>query len=352
MAPSPAGPRTCFWELTRRCALACLHCRSFSGARGRAELAPDEQLGVADQLVALRTRTVVLTGGEPTLCPGWELVARRLADGGVRVRLFTSGYAFDAAALRAALDAGVSQFAVSLDGPRPIHDDLRPAADAGGPSSFDEAVSAIERIAAAGGDLRVVTQVNRVNAGHLDAIYDLLLDRGVRRWQVQLCQMAGRARDDRDGLAADPRDLEAVLRVLLRAARERKVLAPLHCTVGYMTREEPVLRGREVSRRAAWRGCRAGRRTLAVTADGGVKGCTSLPDEFVSASVRERPLAAIWADERCFPYARAWSREILGGSCATCPFGTACRAGCPAVAYGATGSIGANPYCLRLVRRS
>ncbi len=28
-----------------------------------------------------------------------------------------------------------------------------------------------------------------------------------------------------------------------------------------------------------------------------------------------------------------------------------CRAGCPAVAYGASGSIGLNPYCLRLVRK-
>jgi radical SAM protein with 4Fe4S-binding SPASM domain len=315
-------------------------------------LSADEQRHVADQLVALRIPTVVLTGGEPMLSPGWERIARRLADGGVRVRLFTSGYAFDAEALRAALDAGVSQFAVSLDGPKPVHDDLRPVADAGGRSSFDEAVSAIERIVAAGADLRVVTQVNRVNVGTLDAIYESLRDRGVRRWQVQLCQMAGRARDDRDELAADPRELETIVRVLLRAARERKVLAPLHCTVGYMTREEPVLRGREVSRRAAWRGCRAGKRTLAITADGGVKGCTSLPDEFVTASVRERPLADIWADDRCFPYTRTWSGDALGGACAKCPFGTVCRAGCPAVAYGATGSIGVNPYCLRLVRAS
>jgi len=162
--------------------------------------------------------------------------------------------------------------------------------------------------------------------------------------------MTGRAAAHRANLMCRPGDLEKIMRVLLRAAREKKVLAPLHCTVGYLTKEEPVLRPRETQGRPVWTGCEAGRRTLAITPAGGVKGCTTLPDEFVTASLPERSLADIWADDACFPYTRRWSPEVLGGDCAYCTFAHTCRAGCPATAYAAIGSIGVNPYCLRQVR--
>ncbi|MCZ7583973.1 MAG: SPASM domain-containing protein [Deltaproteobacteria bacterium] len=117
-----------------------------------------------------------------------------------------------------------------------------------------------------------------------------------------------------------------------------------------MTVEEPVLRKRELGGSPVWRGCEAGLRGIAVTPDGGVKGCTVLPDEFVTASLAERRLPDIWADDACFPYSRGWSADTLAGLCKPCAFAETCRAGCPAVAYAATGATGANPYCLRLVR--
>ena len=91
---------------------------------------------------------------------------------------------------------------------------------------------------------------------------------------------------------------------------------------------------------------------MALTSWGGVLGCTALPDEFVTATVRDRPLKEIWADDRCFPYSRGFDESLLAGLCARCALARVCRAGCPAVAYGATGAIGANPYCLRLVARA
>ena len=37
----------------------------------------------------------------------------------------------------------------------------------------------------------------------------------------------------------------------------------------------------------------------------------------------------------------------LTGVCARCCYAERCRAGCTAIAYSATGSIGCNPYCIR-----
>ncbi|MBZ0271078.1 radical SAM protein [bacterium] len=346
------SPRTCFWELTRVCRLDCRHCRTHAAVPARDELSIDEALATAGDLAALGVKTVVFTGGEPILYPGWERVARRLSESGVTVRLFASGHGFSDDTLEAAIDAGVTEFAVSLDGPKPIHDRLRPALDIRVTGTFDAAVALIEMIVRAGAACRAVTQVNAMNARFLVETYRLVVALGVPRWQVHLCQMSGSASDRRAELMCEPRDLERVSRVLMLAAREKKVHAPMHCTIGYMTVEEPILRGREMNARPVWGGCGAGLTTMAITPAGYVKGCVTLPDEFVTGNVREAPLAEIWGDDARYPYARAWDDTMLEGACASCAFGAICRAGCRSVAYTATGSIGLNPYCLKIVREN
>ena len=356
MAGSPPLPRAaavpgrCFWELTRACDHACVHCRVAAGRPLRDELDVDEALAVADQLVDLGVRLVVLTGGEPTALRGWDRIARRLADGGCRVRLFSGGPALDADTVQRAVDAGIKGFATSLDGPQHVHDRLRPTRGVMGGSSYRKTVGAIERLLGAGHPLRVVTVASAATIPYLDDTYFLLRNLDVTRWQINLCQNAGRAREAVADLMPAPQDLQRIVDVLVRAAREGIVTSPMHCSVGYMTAEEPVLRRPLSTQNLVWRGTPAGLRTLAITANGGVLGCTALPDEFVTASVRDRSLSDIWSDDACFPYSRGFDASLLAGQCARCKLAMACRAGCPAVAYGATGAMGANPYCLRLVR--
>jgi AdoMet-dependent heme synthase len=328
-----------------------LHCRSGFEASNEPELPLARSLEIAGQIAALGTKLVILTGGEPILYDGWEQVAGQLTSAGVRVRLFVSGFGFDEKNLVKAREAGVSDYAVSLDGPATIHDGLRPPAARKAPSPFDEAKRSIRMLLDAKQDLRVVTQVNRMNVDLLPEIYEMLVDWGVKRWQVALCQPTGRADYLRSELICPPADLERIVRALLTAAKENKLIAPQHCTIGYMTAEEPVLRSRETKGRPIWTGCRAGIRTFAITPSGGVKGCTTLPDEFVTGNLNEQTLAEIWADDDCFPYTRNWSESMLAGKCSACAFGKTCRAGCPALAYATTGAIGATPYCLKLVRK-
>lgn len=346
-------PASCFWELTRRCELRCLHCRSPEEAAA-SEPSLDQALSVADQLVELGVELVVLTGGEPTLAPWWEKAAARLVRGGVRLRLLTNGFAASPQVVEACVRAGVAEVALSLDGPAEVHDHLRPSP--AGISSFARAVETARLVVEARVPLRLVTQLNRLNAGRLRETARLAADLEARRWQVQLVQMSGRAREHRSQLAPHPAALEELVEVLLELARRRREgelqrpEAPLHCTAGYMVAEEAALRGR-CGGRAFWRGCPAGLASVAITAGGGVKGCAALPDAFVTASLDDRPLADIWQDDDCFPYTRRWSPRLLEGECARCALSEVCRGGCPAVAYGATGSVGANPYCLRLLRR-
>ena len=56
------------WETTRRCNLACLHCRAAAGSGPYpGELTTDEGLTLLDDLATMGQPVVILTGGEPLL---------------------------------------------------------------------------------------------------------------------------------------------------------------------------------------------------------------------------------------------------------------------------------------------
>ena len=343
-------PTRCYWELTRRCPSSCIFCRAKGAEEEQRESTLAESLHIAGQLAQCGITRVVLTGGEPVTYPGWERIAAALVQNGVAVWLFTSGVGFEPAHLQKATDAGVSRFLLPIDGDSHTHNLLRPATGPGGDDSYRQALETLRLLQKSASEVSVVTQVNHINAGVLNSVYELLRDRSVSRWQVHLCQLTGNAGRNRDALLQEPGDMERIVDVLLRAAKERLVIAPLHCSIGYMIKEEPVLRGRIGRGRPVFDGCPAGIRTFGITPNGGVKGCTTLEDEFVTASLATRELADILADDNSFPYTRIPAAKHLEAHCARCAMGEICRGGCPAVAYGLTGSIGANPLCLKHLR--
>lgn len=343
-------PHNVFWELTRACPQACLHCRVSAGPAADDELDEAQACDVADQLAAMKPHVVVLTGGEPSRHPAFHAVASRLAAAGVGVRWFTGASGIGPRQLDQALAAGITEIAVSLDGPREVHDRLRPVRSLLAGSSYKAAVRLIRAAGQRGVPLRVVTAASRANLRHLGTLYETLCDLGVPHWQLHLVQANGRAREHRDTLMPEPHQVEAIVAVLLRAAREGRLEAPMHCSVGYLVPEEAALRYRHLRGAHVWAGSRAGLGGMAIGAEGEVTGCPCLPPSFAVADVRTRPLAAIWSDDSCFPYTRQWDPQVLAGRCAGCGLAPRCRAGCLGVSFGATGTIGANPYCLRVTR--
>jgi radical SAM protein with 4Fe4S-binding SPASM domain len=339
-----APPVDVFWELTRACDHACLLCRASAG-EGQSGPPTSELRARAEQLVALRPSRVVLTGGEPTAHPAWREVTASLVAAGIEVTLFAGGPALVDGALDDALALGVRRLFVSLDGPAPIHDALRPTR---GGSSYAATVEALRR-AVPRLPVRVVTTVSRANAGALATLYASLVRWKVPEWQVQLAQRVGRAVEHADALIPPVGVSEQILVVLRRAARERALRAPLHCSVGYLVPEDVALRYPSSPGAPLWRGCQAGLTGMALLATGGVTGCACLPDAF---AVRDpsRSLTDLWNDDATFPYSRGWNTSMLQGACARCAFGARCRAGCLSVAWGSTGTIGLNPYCLRITR--
>ncbi len=93
-------------------------------------------------------------------------------------------------------------------------------------------------------------------------------------------------------------------------------------------------------------GCGAGVSTLEPEADGGVKGCPSLPTtRYTGGNVRQKTIRAIWDQSVELGVAREERQSELGGFCFGCYYADVCKAGCSWTAHVFFGKRGNNPYC-------
>lgn len=357
MSPSDPAlrrpPGRALWEITRRCDLRCAHCLVDGGRSGPAELDTVEALDLVDQLAELGVRAVTFSGGEPLLRDDWPELAARVRERGMALRLSTNGHLLDREVLGELLRLGTEQVLVSVDGIRETHDRIRRPAEPGAASSFDRVIEALDQLAPTPIVAVVITSVMRPNLAELPRIQDLLRDRGVQRWIVQLAHATGRAtRGTPDRLLLAPSQMEELAATLLTRTQDPVLPPQVFNSIGYMSREEPVLRGsgRDLDR-PFWKGCHCGISTLGVEPDGGIKGCANqVGAPFVVGNVRQEPLARIWHDLARWHWLRP-GLVRMRGACADCPLASLCGAGCTALAHATTGKLFDNPYCLRSLRR-
>jgi len=335
-------PRFCVWELTLACNMRCLHCGSRAGSSRALELTLDEALRVADELAALGTQRLTLSGGELLLRDDWHLVAEHLIRKGVRVGIITNGFLIERQ-IEKIRRLRLEVVGISIDGTRKTHDALRRI-----PGSFDRVVEAFRTLKRLGFHTAAITSVCKMNIGELDEIHDILAPLGVRAWQLQTIFGGGRMRDHRE-LLPEPHDLPRLAAFIARKRRASAInVFPADC-IGYFSPFEEQIRDEP------WSGCYAGCLVAGIESNGNVKGCLSLAPElstdnpFVEGNVRERSLREIWTARGAFSYNREFSLKKLRGFCRTCEHRRRCRGGCTAMAYYVTGSRYENPYCLHRV---
>ncbi len=355
----PWVPRVCVWELTLACNLRCHHCGSVAGRPRRGELSLERCLKLVDELAALGCELVTLSGGEPTLKRGWDVIARAIFDRGMLVNMVTNGvtrnerHAIDLA--ERALAAGMCNVGVSLDGPPHIHDRIR------GPGTFLRTLATIRTFVSLGLPVGVLTTVNRWNLPHLEATRRIARDAGATQFRVQLAKPMGRLADHAGALPDDdfvlsPEDLLTLIPELARMARLDEIRVHVGDSIGYYGPHDEALRGRRWDGQPqCWRGCQAGLSAIGIEADGTVKGCLSLQarpgdvDPFAEGNVKEHTLAEIWRAPGAFAYNRQHTRAQLTGPCARCAHAERCRGGARCVSSAAIGSVTEDPYCWFLV---
>lgn len=202
------SPFIVIWELTRACALACVHCRAEAVPRRDArELTTAEGLGLIETVASFGPPAplLVFTGGDPLRRPdAFDLVAAG-TERGLRVALTPSG---TAAARREKIfrlnASGLARLAVSLDGSEAtIHDAFR-----GVRGSFDWTMRILEYAREAELPIQINTTVTRYNRTDLPAMAERLMHLGIVLWSFFFLVPTGRGRPE-DGVSAQ--DYEEIL---------------------------------------------------------------------------------------------------------------------------------------------
>ncbi len=229
------APFIAIWETTRACQLACRHCRARAiRHRNPEELTIDEAKDLIDQIAAMGTPLLVLTGGDPMERDDLEDLVSHAHGRGLVVSITPSAtpkVTFER--MRSLKEAGLAHWAFSLDGSTPeIHDRFR-----GIRGVYDLTMRCIADLHRLDIPLQINTTVSQYNVADLPSIAERVRALGAIRWSVFFLVPTGRAR------LADclsPAEHETVLEWLLELAD--------HVPYDIKTTEGPQIRRLEVQR--------------------------------------------------------------------------------------------------------
>ncbi len=328
------------WELTLACNLRCRHCGSAAGVPRERELTTNEALNLCDQFPALLVQEVDFTGGEPLLRPDWWQIASYLGKLGITTRILSNGLPLQPDTVSQIKDAGIAAVGISLDGLQTTHDYIR-----GSAGVFQKVLAGIDQVLEAGLPLAIITTVNALNLSDLPGMLDLLLSKGVNRWQLQPFACLGRGQDFPELQLSAPQYLQIGIFLEQAQAKAQKGgldLGPAD-SLGYFTELD--------QKTPPWRGCSAGLVACGITSNGRIKGCLSLPDDLSEGDLREKDLWDIWFHPDAFAYTRRFAPEQLGPECQACEWGEQCRGGCSTISYANTGSFHNDPFCFYGIRK-
>jgi MoaA/NifB/PqqE/SkfB family radical SAM enzyme len=134
-SPATQKPRLIFWELTKGCNLRCIHCRaSATELSSPNDLSTQAAQDIIDQIAAVSSPILVLSGGEPLFRKDIFQLAQYGTDKGLRVALATNGTLVTEEVAHKIVASGVKRVAISLDGiDAATHDRFR-----GIPGAFEE----------------------------------------------------------------------------------------------------------------------------------------------------------------------------------------------------------------------
>jgi len=356
-------PLLVFWEMTKACGLACLHCRACAQLEpGDDELSEAEGRALIDELAAMgRPRPIlILTGGDCLKRADLIDLIGYAVERSVPVAVAPSvTELLDDAMMHSLRQRGVKTVSLSLDGAdAATHDGVR-----GVPGHFDATMQAISSLKHCGFTVQINTTVMASNREQLADVAALVRDMGVDIWEVFFLIVTGRGVTD---MATTAEENEDVGNFLVDASRYgfivRTVEAPFFRRIAAERRSgrgdtrsasgtslyarlharlvdllgEPILPARTPSAAT-----RDGKGIIFVATNGDVYPSGFLPVRL--GNVRQQRLSEIYRDNVLL---RKIRNADFNGVCGSCEYAQICG-GSRSRAYAASGDpLGSDPGCI------
>jgi len=335
------------WEITRRCNLHCVHCRSSSEleAGEHPDFSTEEGFRIIDDIASFAKPVVVLSGGEPLLRDDVFKLAEYGTEKGPRMCLATNGTLVTPEICTKIKDAGIRMVSLSLDGSKAeIHDDFRSQ-----PGAFDGTINAARLFRENGIDFLINSSFTKRNQSDIPDVYRLAKEIGATAWYMFMIVPTGRGEDIMSELIS-PEDYEELLKWHYQMEKnEDSMLVRPTCAPHYYRVRMQLAKadGEKVEHRSlkfstgGSKGCLAGQLISLIDVDGNVLPCSYFP--LPAGNIRRQSMKEIWDNSKLFQELRDFSS--YRGSCGRCEYVRVCG-GCRARAYAVTGDyLEEEPFC-------
>jgi radical SAM protein with 4Fe4S-binding SPASM domain len=334
MRPTPS-PIQLFLELTTLCNLRCIHCYVSASTEHVQQLESSTVHTIIRDFHSMGGSFVSLSGGEPTLHPGWKAAMRYARYLGLDVTLVTNATRISKSDIRFLRDMN-ARLALSLDGvSAEVHDAIR------GQQVFQRAIASARGFVQTGlgQQLTLCFTPMASNWRELPGIVALADNIGAGCVYVSLLEDRGRAAS-RIGELALSQEAKQSLLYSLYSLQTRYPQIEIKCpNLRFFTER---LQGIEIDADAL-------DRTIRVTANGELYLTAYLDGpEFLLGSYREGRLEEIWYSEQvACAFQAAEERRSQIPDCQNCKAWHWCRGGCATLAWAVNSNFyGVDGYCL------
>jgi radical SAM protein len=341
------NPFIVIWEVTRACALKCLHCRAEAQyTADPRQLTFEEGKRLIDDIADMDRPLFVLTGGDPLMRSDlFELAKYAIEEKKLPVSMTPSATPrVTRQAVMQAKEVGLSRWAFSLDGScAEIHDHFR-----GTKGSFDLTIRGIEYLRELKIPIQINTTVSKYNLEDLKSIASKVKDLEAVLWSVFFLVPTGR------GMVKDmisPEEHEQVMNWLFQIQQQmpygvKATEAPHYRRVFLQQKRRLGMDGASGEKREdllgrAPQGVNDGDGFVFISHTGDVYPSGFLPVS--CGNVRENHLSEIYRNSPILKQLR--DKSLLKGKCGVCEFKKICG-GSRARAYAITGDyLESDPYC-------
>lgn len=339
-------PKWIAWEITRRCNLSCIHCRSSSEiGHQKTGFTTEQALALIEDIASFAKPVMVLTGGEPLLREDLFDIAGYGHEKGFRMCLATNGTLVTDSTCENIKTSGIQIVSLSLDGASPeTHDNFRNQSGA-----FEGTIRAARTFKEHNISFIINSSFTKRNQKDIKEVYKLAKELGATAWYLFMIVPTGRGEDVLEELI-DVKDYDEILNWHYEMEKqEDTLLVRPTCAPHYyrIVLQRSQQEGETFKRRnlkfstGGSKGCLAGQLIALIDVDGNVLPCSYFPEP--AGNVKEQPFKEIWEHSKLFQELRDFKQ--YKGKCGVCEFVNVCG-GCRARAYAIEGDyLSEEPFC-------
>src|SRR4030042_2518249 len=183
-------PKWIAWEITRRCNLKCIHCRSSAemDVKDHPDFPLEEAFRIIDDIACYAKPVIVLTGGEPLLRKDVFEIAGYGSGKGLRMCLATNGTLVTDEVCEKIKGSGIKIVSLSLDGSEEkVHDNFRNQK-----GEFAGTINAARLFRRYSIEFIINSSFIKRNQEEIPRIYELAKELGATAWYMFMIVPTGR----------------------------------------------------------------------------------------------------------------------------------------------------------------